>query len=116
MENFSYVFAFIVIILLLCMYFHHFGGSYMMGHIKGCGCGCNNKNVQPIVVTSPTTPASEHMIASNSIMRLSRGYNGMNTGGSYADAMNTLSEAEKMSLSSVETDTRSMNGPREPNM
>jgi len=64
---------------------------------------------------APSTSATEHMIASNNIMRLSRGYNGMNTGGSYADAMNTLHEAEVMSLSSVETDNRSMNGAREPN-
>jgi hypothetical protein len=47
---------------------------------------------------------TESMIAANTIARMSRGYNGMNTGGSYADAMNQLHEAEVMSLSSVEGD------------
>lgn len=46
---------------------------------------------------------NENMITSNNIARMSRGYNVMNTGGSYDDAMNQLNSAEKMTLASVET-------------
>ena len=60
-----------------------------------------------MVVASSTPPApaasptAEQMIAAANIARMSRGWNGLNTGGTYDEAINQLSDAEKMSLSTV---------------
>jgi len=78
MKEFSYLFAIVAILLILFVFWYH------------------------------AKPKAEGMIAADSIMRLSRGYNGMNTGGSYVDAMHQLHEAEVMSLGSVETDPKNM--------
>jgi hypothetical protein len=50
----------------------------------------------------------EKMIAASTIGRFSRGYNGLNTGGGYDDAMRQLHEAENMNLQNVETDARTL--------
>lgn len=89
----------LVILLLILVLFYMFYNSK---------CTCPS-------CTAPVVPKTENMIAANTIARFSRGYNGLNTGGSYSDAMNQLHEAEVMSLATVETDMNSMNGDREPN-
>jgi hypothetical protein len=127
MEEFSYLFALIVILLLVWVFYSGpkvvyvpiNWGKRKMAAMTTAAPAATISVPAPVAaaVAAPAAPSAEHMIASNTIMRLSRGYNGMNTGSSYADAMNTLTEAEKMSLASVETDSRSMASPRgEPGM
>lgn len=94
MDYFHYLFAIIVIILILWMYY----------------------STKPVpVTTSPVVvPPAERMISANTFARFSRGYNGQTGGnaGTYSDAMRQLNEAETMSLASVDTDTRSMGDTR----
>lgn len=89
MSYLPYIFAAIVVLVLLCIFCYEFSVPFTS-----------------VSWSCPTCSAKEHMITANNIAAMSRGYNVMNTGGSYEDAMKQLHEAEIMTLSSVNPQLR----------
>jgi hypothetical protein len=62
----------------------------------------------PSAASSTPPSTTETMIAAHDIARMTRGYNGLNTGGDYHDAITALHDAESMNLDTVTTGTRTL--------
>ena len=95
------IFAIVIVLLLMWVFFQPVSKTNLVVLAPGAATA-TTPATPAVAVAVPSGATTEQMIAAMNIARMSRGYNGVNTGGTYDDSMNQLSEAEKMSLATVE--------------